>query len=384
MTVTGRWIAALLFTLSLVPGSAVAATLSSAPFGTGDDGKPVQLYTMRTDHGVSVSFMNYGGAVIDVVTPDRNSRPDHIVLGFPTLRDYETTNVANELFFGALIGRYANFIAHGRFRLDGREVRVPVTDPPNSLHGGNRGFDKRLWDIRPVATSGGSVAARLTYASADGEEGFPGKLLVAVTYTLDEEGAFTIRYQAETDKPTVINLTSHMNFNLAGAGSPGGVLDQVLTIDADRYTPYDGTQIPLGALAPVAGTPFDFRRPVPIGERIRSTNAQIAIADGYDHNWVLNKRGPPGQPELAVSAYDPASGRTLECLTTEPGVQIYTANFWDGSIAGAGGRLQQYGAFTLETQHFPDSPNHPSFPSTELTPGQAFDSTTIFRFGVRQ
>ena len=382
MTATGRRIAALLTVLGLVPASAAAATLSSAPFGPSQDGKAVLRYTMRTDHGVSVSFINYGGAVTDVVTPDRHGRPGHIVLGFPTLRDYETTNAENELFFGALIGRYANFIARGRFHLDGREVRVPITDPPNSLHGGRRGFDKRLWDIEPVTTSGDRVAARLTYTSADGEEGFPGRLQVSVTYTLGEDGAFAIHYEALTDKPTMINLTNHMNFNLAGTGSRGGVLDQVLTIDADQYTPYDQTQIPLGPLAPVAGTPFDFRQPTAIGARIRSKNAQIEIADGYDHNWVLNKHGAPGQPELAVSAYDPNSGRTLECLTTEPGVQIYTANFLSDSIRGTGGRYGKYAAFTLETQHYPDSPNHPKFPSTVLRPGDNFDSTTIFRFGV--
>ena len=207
---------------------------------------------------------------------------------------------------------------------------------------------------------------------------------MGVTYRLGEDGAFTINYEEVTDKPTVVNLTSHMNFNLAGAGSRGGVLDQVLTIDADRYTPYDRTQIPLGPLAPVAGTPFDFRQPTPIGRQIRSKNAQIAIASGYDHNWVLNKHGAPGRPERAVSAYDPDSGRRLECLTTEPGVQIYTANFLSDAIAGIGGRYGKYAAFTLETQHYPDSPNHPDFPSTVLRVGQKFDSTTIFRFGVAQ
>jgi len=224
----------------------------------------------------------------------------------------------------------------------------------------------------------------LTYTSADGEEGYPGTMKVNVTYTLSDDGAFTIHYKAVTDKNTVINLTNHSNFNLAGAGSPGGVLQQVLMVDADRYTPTDRTQIPLGQLAPVEGTPFDFRKPTAIGARIRNNNEQLALAGGYDQNWVLNKHGNTSQPQLAVRAYDPKSGRTLECLTTEPGVQIYTGNFFNGTYAGTGGYYRRTGAFTLETQHFPDSPNHPNFPTTELKPGQVFNSTTIFRFGVQR
>ena len=334
--------------------------------------------------GVSVSFINYGGIITDVVAPDRRGAPGHIVLGFPTLREYETTSANNELYFGALIGRYANWIDRGRFKLDGKEYQITLSDPPNTIHGGQRGFDKRVWSVQPTATSGQSVSALLTYTSADGEEGFPGKVKVEVTYTLSNDGAFSIHYQATTDKNTVINLTNHMNFNLAGAGSPGGVLSQMLMVDADKYLPVDGRQIPLGTLAPVEKTPFDFRQPTAIGARIRVKNEQLVIADGYDQYWVLNKRGDPTQPQFAVRASEPDSGRTLECLTTEPGVQIYTGSFFNGSIIGIGGRYGKYSAFTLETQHFPDSPNHPDFPTTELKPGEIYNSTTIFRFGVQK
>jgi aldose 1-epimerase len=375
--------AVLSFALMLSAAPAPAATLTGAPFGTAADGKLVTRYTMATSGGVSVSFMSYGGAITDVTVPDRQGRPGHIVLGFPTLRDYETKAAQGELYFGALLGRYANWIARGRFSLDGHAYKLSLSDPPNTIHGGVRGFDKRIWHVEPQATSGGSVGARLTYISPDGEEGYPGTLKVAVTYTLSDDGAFAIRYEAVTDKDTIFNPSSHMNFNLAGAGSPGGILDHVLTVDADRYTPLDQAQIPLGRLAPVDGTPFDFRKPTVIGARIHDKNEQLAIADGYDQNWVLNKHGDPAQPQFAVRAYDPKSGRKLECLTTEPGVEIYTGGFFDGSFAGTGGRYGKYAAFTLETQHFPDSPNHPDFPTTALRPGQVFGSTSIFRFGVQ-
>jgi len=370
--------------LALATAPAWAASLTSAPFGTTADGAPVTRTTMATSGGVNVAFINYGGAITDVMTPDRQGRPAHIVLGFPTLRDYETKDAEGELYFGALLGRYANWIARGRFSLDGHAYQLSLSDPPHTIHGGKRGFDKRVWTVQPQATSGQSVSARLSYTSAEGEEGFPGTLRVSVTYTLSENGAFTIHYEAVTDKDTVINLSNHMNFNLAGAGSPGGVLRQMLTVHADQYLPLDKSQIPLGQLAPVDGTPFDFRKPTAIGARIHDKNEQLSIADGYDQYWVLDKHGDPAQPQLAMHAFDPASGRTLDCSTTEPGVQIYTADWFDGSISGIGGRYAKYAAFTLETQHFPDSPNHANFPTTELKPGQVFSSTTIFRFGVQR
>lgn len=364
--------------------TAAAATLTSTPFGTTANGKPVNRYTMATSRGVSVSFMNYGGTITDVITPDRQGRLGHIVLAFPTLRDYETKSANAELYFGALLGRYANWIARGRFSLDDHAYQITLTDTPNTIHGGKSGFDKRFWMVQPRARSGRSVGARLTYTSPDGEEGFPGTLHVAVTYTLSEDGSLSIHYEAMTNKNIVINLSNHMNFNLAGAGVPGGALSQVLTVHADRYLPLDRSQIPLGALALVGGTPFDFRKPTAIGARMHDKNEQLSIADGYDHYWVLNKEGDAARPQLAVHAFDPASGRTLDSYTTEPGVQIYTADGFDGSYTGVGGRYDQYAAFTLETQHFPDSVNHPRFPTTELKPGQVFNSTSIFRFGVQR
>ena len=372
------------FTTCLATASAHAASLNSAPFGSLADGTPVTRYTMTAMSGVSVSFLDYGGIVTDVTTPDRDGRRAPIVLGFPTLGEYETIDAKDELYFGAILGRYANWIDHGRFRLHGHAYQITLTDPPNTIHGGKRGFDKRMWAVQPRAASGPSVAARLSYTSADREEGFPGTLRVGVTYSLSDDGSFAIRYLATTNRDTVINLSSHMNFNLAGAGSSDGVLRQLLTVHAQEYLPLDRSQLPLGQLAPVAGTPFDFRTPTAIGAHIHDTNTQLAIANGYDNYWLLDKRGDPAQPQLAVHGFDPASGRTLDALTTEPGVQIYTAGWFDGSIRGIGGSYVKYAAFTLETQHFPDSPNHPNYPTTELKAGQVFDSTTVFRFGVQK
>jgi aldose 1-epimerase len=358
-----------------------AVTLTSQAFGMLEDGHPVTQYTMTTSRGVTVRFIDYGGIVTDIATPDRGGRSGHVVLGLPTLRDYETTSAAGELYFGALMGRYANYVAGGRFTLDGNEYRLPVNNPPNTLHGGPQGFDKRMWTVQPTATSGEAVSARLAYTSIDGEEGFPGTLQVTVTYTLTDDGTFTIHYGATTDKDTVVNLSSHLNFNLAGAGS-GDVLRQVLTVNADGYLPLDRTQIPLGRIAPVAGTPFDFRTPTAIGAHISAPDEQLSIIGGYDQYWVLDKNGADAAAQPAVNVVDPGSGRTIDMTTTEPGVQIYTGSVLNG-VPGVGGRYGRFGAFTLETHHYPDSPNHPSFPTTELTPGQVYDSTTSFHFGVQ-
>ena len=358
-------------------------TLHTTPFGITADGKPVSQTVMTNRHGMVVKFISYGGVITEIITPDRHSRPGNIVAGFATLGEYETKSAEGGLFFGALIGRFANRIARGLFTLDGQEHKLAINNPPNALHGGPKGFDKRVWDVRPLSGAGEGSSATLHYTSADGEEGYPGNLSVTVTYTLTDENEFHIRYQATTDKPTVINLTNHTYFNLAGVGSAEGVLQQVLMVDADHYTPIDANSIPLGQDAPVADTPFDFRTPTAIGARIRTDDEQLLRVAGYDHNWVLNKQGDTAVPQLAAIAFDPASGRTLECLTTEPGVQIYTGNSLKGNYAGNGGVYRQGDGFTLETQHYPDSPNQPGFPSTELRPGQEFDSTTIFRFGTR-
>jgi aldose 1-epimerase len=356
--------------------------LTTEPFGITANGTPVSLTTMRNRHGVTVKFMSYGGIITAIETPDKDWHFTNIVLGFATLHEYETKSAEGKLYFGALIGRYANRIAKGCFSLDGRLYSLAINDPPNALHGGGKGFDKQVWDVRPVSVTGQSLSAELRYTSADGEEGYPGTLKVKVTYTLTDENVFSIRYLATTDAPTILNLTNHSYFNLAGAGSPDGVFRHVLTINADRYTPTDATAIPTGEIASVEGTPFDFRKGVLIGARIRENHPQILYARGYDQNFVLNKAGNTSEPSFAARVLEPESSRTLECYTTQPGLQVYTANSLNGAYAGEHGAFRQTDALALETQHFPDSPNHPNFPATELRPEQAFDSLTLFRFGI--
>lgn len=377
-------IAALGLALGFCCAPTMAATLSTAPFGTTKDGKVVTITTMTARSGLSVRFINYGGRITQILAPDRHGHVADVVLGYPTLAQYEAALPNGGPFFGALIGRYANRIANARFSLDGHSYSLPVNNAPNSLHGGPQGFDKQIWSLQPVRTSGSSVSAALHLTSPDGDAGFPGTLDVTVTYTLDDSGAFRIDYRATTDKDTVLNLTNHSYFNLAGVGAPDGVANEMLTIDADRYTPTDAGAIPTGQLVPVAGTPFDFRTPHQIGARIRDNDQQLVWAHGYDENWVLNKSGDASVPQRAAMIYDPATGRTLECLTTQPGIQVYTGNNLAGQFSGYGGLYRQTDAVTLETQHFPDSPNQPSFPTTELKSGEVFQSTTIFRFGVRR
>ncbi len=362
-------------------GVSRAATLKSEPFGQ-HDGQPVTLYTMTSGHGLTVKFMSYGGIITEIDAPDRHGKTADVVLGFPTLKDYETTSAQDGLYFGALIGRYANRIAKGHFTLDGHDYALPVNNGPNSLHGGIVGFDKKNWTVTPGEKSGSSVSATLSLESPDGDQGYPGTLKVQVTYSLSSDNALTIHYTATTDKDTVLNLTNHSYFNMAGVGAQDGVFDQIMTIDADQYTPTDKTAIPLGKQANVAGTPFDFRHPTAIGAHIRVPDQQLLWAHGYDHNWVLNKKGNAKGPSFAARLMDPKSGRTLEVDTTEPGVQVYTSNFLNGSDAGTGGIYRQTEAVTFETQHYPDSPNHPDFPTTELKPGQTYEQTTIFRFST--
>jgi len=352
-------------------------TISKQPFGT-VDGQPVDLWTLTNSNRMEVKITNYGGILQSIRVPDRRGRFANVTLGFTNVDDY----VAKSPFFGAIIGRYANRIAKGTFTLNGNTYHLPINNDPNSLHGGTKGFDKHVWAATPI-TGKSSVGLQLTLTSPDTDMGYPGTLAVRVTYTLTNSGDIRMDYHAMLldNIPTVINLTNHAYFNLAGEGS-GDVYNQVLRINGGHYTPVDATLIPTGAIDPVAGTPLDFTRPTAIGQRIRDSFPQIVIAQGYDHNWVLNR---PSQQDhsliLAARAQDPGSGRILDVLTTEPGLQFYSGNFLDGTLVGTSGKVyRQSDGFTLETQHYPDSPNHANFPSTVLNPGSAFDSTTIYRF----
>jgi aldose 1-epimerase len=329
---------------------------------------PADIFSLTSANGLEAKITNYGGILVSLVVPDRNGHPADIVLGYDNVEKYVADNRPH---FGATIGRYGNRIGRARFSLNGVEHRLAKNNGENSIHGGNRGFDKVMWTPRKLPGSG----LELSYLSRDGEEGYPGNLTVTVTYTLDRN-SLTIAYAATTDQDTILNLTNHSYFNLRGG--EGDVLNYSATLNADRYTPVDAELIPTGELRPVAGTPFDFRRPQAIGARIDQDNEQLRFGKGYDHNWVLNRRGPG--LSLAAQVHEPVSGRVLEVHTTEPGVQFYTANNLN-NVQGKGARI--YGprsAFCLETQHFPDSPNHPGFPSTVLRPGQHFSSTTEFRF----
>lgn len=352
-----------------------AAGVKKSSFGKTKDGEPVDLYVLTNASGMEVAITNYGGAVVSVKVPDRSGKFADVVLGFDNLEGY----LGNEPYFGALVGRYANRIANGRFTLDGHEYHLAQNDGKNSLHGGLKGFDKRVWRAKD-ASANGVAAIQMNYLSEDGEEGYPGNLSVTVTYTLTAKNELKIDYRATTDKPTVLNLTNHSYFNLAGEGH-GDILAHVVTINADRFTPVDATLIPTGELQSVAGTPLDFRTPAAIGTRIDADNEQIKLGHGYDHNFVLNRTG--GGLVLAARVVEPSSGRVLEVLTTQPGLQFYTGNFLDGTIHGKGGTV--YGrrsAFCLETQHFPDSPNKAQFPTVVLKPGRRFASTTVYRFSV--
>jgi len=353
-----------------------AATLDHAPYGTTQDGQAVDIYTMTNEHGLHVRFLSYGGVITEINVPNRAGRLDNIVLGLGTLREYETLPG----HFGAITGRYANRIGGAQFTLNGQTYHLIANNGPNTLHGGPNALDHRVWTVSPLTTPNG-VAATLSYASPDGDQNFPGTLTTQVTYTLTNDDVLQIVYVASTDKDTVINFTNHSYFNLAGNGS-GSITDQLLLVSADRYTPTRPDQIPTGEIAPVEGTPLDFRQMIPIGARLHSAFQQMVYARGYDHNFVLNKP-TGGAMTFAARAYDPRSGRLIDCFTTEPGVQVYTSNGMNGSIVGSSGTTyRQTEGFTLETQHFPDSPNKPNFPSTELKPGQEFRSTTIFRFAT--
>jgi aldose 1-epimerase len=356
-----------------------APSITRAPFGS-VDGHAVELFTLTNAHGVQIKLTNYGGIITALSTPDRSGHFDDIVLGYDSLAGY----LRNSPYFGAIVGRYGNRIARGQFALDGATYHLAINNGPNALHGGLRGFDKRVWTATPFQRQD-SVGVALEYTSPDGEEGYPGTLKARVIYTLTADDKLIVDYHATTDKATPVNLTQHTYWNLVGAKRD--ILAHRLTLNADAITPVDSTLIPTGEITPVAGTPFDFRTPMPIGARVEDrANTQIRHGNGYDHNFVLNRAGV-ASGELVRAAYveEPSSGRTLEITTTEPGVQFYSGNFLDGTITGKQGRVYafRYG-LALETQHYPDSPNHPNFPSTILRPGQEYRTRTIYTFGVEK
>ena len=362
-------------------------TVTHAPTGVSVDGKPIEEFTLANSWGMEVRAITYGGIIRVLKVPDRAGHVADVVLGFDTPKGYLSDPPPP--YFGAIVGRYGNRIANGRFTLDGHTYALAKNNGPNSLHGGNRGFDKVVWQADGRQTPAGASVV-FTRTSPDGEEGYPGNLQVRVTYTLTNDNELIVDYHATTDKATPVNLTQHSYFNLAGEGS-GDILSHELMINADRYTPVDDTLIPTGELAPVQGTPFDFRKPTAIGARINADDPQIKKGPGYDHNWVLNRPAAGGARSageaslvLAARLADPKSGRTLEVRTTEPGLQFYSGNFLDGTIKGKSGHV--YGkrsGLCLETQHFPDSPNHANFPSTILRPNQTYESRTIFHFSAR-
>ncbi len=371
-----RGAAALAGVFLAAASSAQAATAARGRFGALADGTPVEAVTLTNGHGVSARIVAWGAMLQSLVTPDRAGRRADVVLSYPDMTGYLT----KPQFFGATVGRFANRIAHGAFSLDGRSYRLAVNDGPNSLHGGVHGFDKQLWTVVEVK-NGPEASVTLARTSPDGEEGYPGTLKARVTYSLNERNELTERIEAVTDKPTVVNLSNHSFFNLAGAASGRTIYDQRLTLVADAITPVDKGLIPTGEIRPVAGTPFDFRTPHAIGERIADgRDSQMVIGRGYDHNWVLNG-GVRAAPRLAARLEDSASGRVMELSTTEPGLQVYSGNFLDATVVGVDRTIYRQGAgLAMEPQHFPDSPNRPSFPSVRLDPGQTYRVTTVYRF----
>ena len=373
----GFVMAALLITISalmLAQSTPSKTGVQQQPFGT-KDGRPVTLYTLTNSHGVEVRAMNYGGIILSMRVPDRKGQFADIVLGHDTLEGY----IPNPPYFGAIIGRYANRIANGTFSLDGKTYTLPKNDGPNTLHGGTmRTFDRVVWDAEPMKGNTGVV---FSYLSKDGEEGFPGNLKIKVTYVLTESNELMVDYEATTDKDTPINVTQHSYFDLAGEGT-GDILNHEIMINADRFTPVDKNLIPTGELRPVKDTPLDFTKPTKIGARIDDNYDQLVLGHGYDHNFVINRKSEG--LTLAARVYEPTSGRVLEVSTTQPAIQFYTGNFLDGTIRGKQGHVykRRYG-FCLETQHFPDAPNHQNFPSTTLKPGETFRQKTVFKFSAK-
>jgi aldose 1-epimerase len=364
----------ILIILSPLAVAVAQPAITKAPFGKTKNGESVDLYTLRNRNGMETKITNYGGIVVSLTAPDLQNKFADVVLGYKTLEDYMNPPFP---YFGAIIGRYGNRIAKGRFTLNGHEYKLAVNNGENHLHGGLIGFDKVVWTARETRSAAGP-ALSLTYLSKDGEEGYPGNLRVTVVYTLTNNNELKVEYTATTDKDTVINLTHHSYFNLAGEGH-SHILDHYLTLKASRFVPTDAGSIPTGQLKNVAGTPFDFRKEIPIGERIDQNDQQLKFGNGYDHTWVID--GRPGVLRLAAKVYEPITARIMEVWTTEPGVQFYTGNFLDNSRPGKSGRpYPRRSGFCLETQHYPDSPNRPNFPTTTLRKGATYRSTTIYRF----
>jgi aldose 1-epimerase len=351
------------------------ASITSAPFGFLPDGRAATLYTLTNPQGLVIKVTDFGGIITEIHTPDRHGRLTDIVLGYDSVEPY----VNDSPYFGALIGRYGNRLAGGSFMLDGQRVQLPQNDGKNHLHGGHDGYHKVLWKALPFR-DGDDVGLTLTHRSVDGEQGYPGTLDLTVVYTWNSVNELVVHFDAVTDKPTPVNLTQHSYFNLAGGGD---ILAHELTLFADGYTPIDHTSIPLGVIRPVQGTPFDFRRPHAIGDAIDANDEQLRNGSGYDHNFVLNKHGGT-RSTLAARLREPVSGRVLELLTEEPGVQFYSGNFLDGKLTGKGRRYGHRSALCLEPQHFPDSPNQPNFPNTILRPGEEYATVSTYRFSVEK
>jgi aldose 1-epimerase len=354
-------------------------SITKAPYGKMPDGTQIEEYTLSNSDGMKVKLINYGAIITAVEVPDRSGKAENVTLYRDSLADYLETKdgKATTPYFGATIGRYGNRIAKGRFTLDGRPYTLATNNGPNALHGGFKGFDKKIWKADEVK-SPGEVGIAFTYTSPDGEEGYPGTLKTKVTYSLTSKNELKMDYEATTDKDTVVNLTNHTYWNLAGAGN-GDILKHEMMLDADRYLPVDGTLIPLGRLDPVKGTPFDFTKSKPIGKDMVPFDP-VKTEGGYDHCYVLNHKGDG--PELAARVSEPTSGRVMEVYTTQPAVQFYVGNFLDGSIHAGGKDYKRHYAFCLETQHYPDSPNQKDFPTTELKPGETYKQTTVYKFGV--
>ncbi|QAY75336.1 aldose epimerase family protein [Sphingosinicella sp. BN140058] len=367
----------LLGTAAAVTTPAEAASVSRAPFGQMPDGAAVEAITLTNASGMQARIISYGAALQSLLVPDRHEELADVTLGYPTMAGY----LAKGEFFGATVGRVANRIAGGKFTLDGKVYQTPLNDGPNALHGGSKGFDKVNWKVVEVK-DGPTASVTLRYVSPHLDQGYPGQLTVTATYTLDEQNVLGVDYRATTDRPTVINLSNHAYWNLAGEGSPEGAMGHILTIPAEHFTPVNATLIPTGEFRPVAGTIFDFRRPTRIGKRVRTSEEQILFGKGYDHNWVV-ARDLSREPRLLARVEEPKSGRVMHVFSNQPGIQFYSGNFLDGTIVGKSGRLYRQGdAIVLEPQMFPDTPNQPAFGSVRLNPGQTYRNTIQFRFST--